>query len=146
MTPSTLRTRGLASAPDRRRRGDRDRIQQRRANTRREGRQVVSGHPLGTHRPKRPATEGRSVAQPALDLFSTDFCLPFLEQLVVAAFGLNDLVVVRILVLLHLAGAAGSLLGSGRSSTTAGLVKSNANRWSNQCNYTQNSHCPHLQA
>ncbi|KKK08046.1 hypothetical protein O162_35070 [Pseudomonas putida SJ3] len=59
--------------------------------------------------------------RPGLDSVATVLGFPFFQQLMIAAFGFNDLPVMRVLVLLYLAGAARSLFSNGRSSTSARL-------------------------
>lgn len=48
-------------------------------------------------------------SQPAFDFFRSVLGFPFLKQLVIAALGFDDLAIVRVLVLLHLTGAARGL-------------------------------------
>lgn len=59
------------------------------------------------------------MSQPAFDSVATVLSFPFLQQLVVAAFGLNDFAIMGFFVLLDLAGATRSLYGSYSSSVTA---------------------------
>lgn len=62
------------------------------------------------------------LGEPAFHHIRAVLGFPFLEQLVIAALGLDDFAVMRILVLLHLAGAVRGLFSCcWRSSATASL-------------------------